>query len=148
MSIELFRPRNTWCLLFFLLLLLSCSLALSLSPSPNLRSTYNATGLKSISTGNFLGQSTFGSIVCTSRRFKGDEEWEVEEGTAGRLLSMSAGWGAGAFVKFDGAGMKRDGAGDWTGAKLKVGEAKGANETATFEVERVDFMEMGNGEPR
>mmetsp|Transcript_17197 Transcript_17197/g.39861 ORF Transcript_17197/g.39861 Transcript_17197/m.39861 type:complete len:191 (-) Transcript_17197:974-1546(-) len=58
-------------------------------------------GLRNKFTGRWLGQSMFGSLVCSAWSFGVREEWQIDDGgedETTRLLCASAGWGNGGYV--------------------------------------------------
>lgn len=64
-------------------------------------------GLKNKYSSRFLGQSMFGSLVCSASSFGQREEWQADENwEKSRLLIASAGWGNGGYLKV----RQRDGA--------------------------------------
>jgi len=61
----------------------------------------NALGLQNKMTRRWVGQSTFGYVVCSAFSFKANQEWEFESDeneTYTRIICSSANWGCGGYL--------------------------------------------------
>ncbi|GMH66657.1 hypothetical protein TrRE_jg12332, partial [Triparma retinervis] len=105
---------------------------------------YNAVGLRAALTDRWLGQGFWGAFGASAGDFGGNEELEIdEEGRMGRegggtrLLSGSAGWGKGAYLRWrvDKGKLVKGGGGDG-----RTEEGIGREEVGRFWVDYVDYQ--------
>lgn len=98
------------------------------------RPRYNCCGFRAALTDRFIGQDFWGNFKVQGHKFESKQEFEVDDETkmkeGTRLLSASAEWGKGGYLKWVENGEKKG---------IKVGEA------GRFFVEMVDYVPLGGG---
>lgn len=136
----------------------------------------NAVAFVSALSGRYLNQNFWGSFVCTGTSFGTSEEWELMDEGSGvvgyekptssfigggsnkrvvtRLLSASAQWGKGAFVRWsprddEATNAKREQSTEVSieeGAIVVCNDADDGTDATVFGVEFIDFVSLGGGD--